>query len=164
MVRETMSRSLLRTIRGDPGAANEEGQMQSLKKLTLGKPSVIVYWSRHCGPALQALPAIDSVGRVLRKQGIPIYLVADEAPSAETATFFREHKVDLAVFYDSRREVNAALRNFGTPAYYVLDGEGRVRFNEVVEVNDVLLQIRALQSEAIVASDDRPGYAMRRVN
>ena len=148
MGRETMSRSLLRTIRGDPSATNTAEQEQSLKELTEGKPSVLIYWSRHCGPALQALPAIDSVGRVLRKQGVPVYLVADEAHSAETAKFFREHKVDIPVLYDLRREVNTALRNFGTPAYYVLDSQGRIRFNEVNEVNDLLLQIRAIQLDA----------------
>jgi thiol-disulfide isomerase/thioredoxin len=148
MVRETMSRSLLRTIRGNPGATNAAQQQQSLKELTEGKPSVLVYWSRHCGPALEALPAIDSVGRVLRKQGIPVYLVADEAPSPEMAEFFRAHKVGIPVLYDSRREVNTALRNFATPAFYVLDSQGRIRFNEVIEVNDLLLQIRAIQLDA----------------
>jgi hypothetical protein len=145
MVRETMSRSILRTIRGDPTAMNDAGQKQSLKESTAGKPSVIVYWSRHCGPALEALPAIDSVGRVLRSQGVSVYLVADEAPSAEIAGFFREHKIHIPVLYDSRKEINIALRNFGTPAYYILDGGGRVRFNHVQEVNDILLQIRAIQ-------------------
>jgi hypothetical protein len=145
MVRETMSRSILRTIRGDPSAMNDAGQKQSLKESTAGKPSVIVYWSRFCGPALAALSAIDSVGRVLRSQGVPVYLVADEAPSAETASFFREHKIHIPVLYDSRKEINIALRNFGTPAYFVLDGAGRVRFKYAQEVNDILLQIRAIQ-------------------
>jgi thiol-disulfide isomerase/thioredoxin len=124
---------------------NDAGQQQSLKESTAGKPSVIVYWSRHCGPALEALPAIDSVGRVLRSQSVSVYLVADEAPSAEIAGFFREHKIHIPVLYDSRKEINIALRNFGTPAYYILDGGGRVRFNHVQEVNDILLQIRAIQ-------------------
>jgi len=146
MVRETMSRSILRTIRGDPTAMTGTGQKVSLKESTAGKPSVIVYWSRHCGPALEALPAIDSVGRVLRSQGVPVYLVVDEAPSAETERFFREHKIHIPVLYDSRKEINVALRNFGTPAYYVLDRGGRVRFNYAQEVNDILLQIRAIQS------------------
>jgi len=146
MVRETMSRSILRTIRGDPTAMNDAGQNQSLKELTAGKPSVIVYWSRHCGPALEALPAIDSVGRVLRSEGVPVYLIADEGHSAETASFFREHRIHIPVLYDSRKEINITLHNFGTPAYYVLDRGGRVRFNYAQEVNDILLQIRAIQS------------------
>jgi hypothetical protein len=145
MVRETLSRSILRTIRGDPTAMNDAGQKQSLKESTAGKPSVIVYWSRHCAPALAALPAIDSVGRVLQSEGVPVYLVADEAPSAGTSSFFREHRIHIPVLYDSRKEINIALRNFGTPAYYVLDGAGRVRFKYAQEVNDILLQIRAIQ-------------------
>jgi len=145
MVRETLSRSIMQTIRGDPTAVNDAGQRQSLKDSTAGKPSVIVYWSRHCGPALAALPAIDSVGRVLRSEGVPVYLVADEAPSTGTSSFFREHRIHIPVLYDSRKEINIALRNFGTPAYYVLDGSGRVRFKYTQEVNDILLQIRAIQ-------------------
>src|SRR4029077_6660627 len=146
MVRETLSRSILRTIRGDPTAINDAGEKQSLKEATAGKPSVIVYWSRHCGPALAALAAIDSVGRVLRSEGVPVYLVADEAPTAETTSFFREHRIHIPVLYDSRKEINIALRNFGTPAYYVVDAGGRVRFKYAQEVNDILLQIRAIQA------------------
>jgi hypothetical protein len=51
----------------------------------------------------------------------------------------------MPVLYDSKREVGAALRNFGTPAYYVLDEQGRIRFNQVSEVNDVLLQVAAIE-------------------
>jgi hypothetical protein len=148
IVRETMSRSILRTIRGDPTGTNELGQTQSIKKLIQGKPSVIVYWSRQCVPALQSLAAIDSTGRILRKQGVPVYLVADEAPSPEAARFFREHKLGIPVLYDSKKEINSDLRNFGTPVYYVLDPEGRVRFNRVQEVNDLLVQIRAISPKS----------------
>jgi hypothetical protein len=148
MVREVMKHALLRTIRGDPTAVNAAGQGQQLKGLTAGQPSVVIYWSEHCVPALEALPAIDSTGRVLRDRGIPTYLVLDESPSAATAKFFREHKVGIPILYDSKRQVSAALRNFGTPAYYVLDEKGRIRFNYVSEVNDLLLQVAAIEAEA----------------
>jgi len=151
MVRETMNRSIVRTISGSPTATNESGQSQSLKESTAGKPSVIVYWSRYCGPALEALPAIDSVGRVLRQQGVPVYIVVDEPPSAEMAKFLRDHKLEIPVLYDSRKEINRGLRNFGTPAYYVLDSAGRIRFKWVREVNDLLLQILAIRSSEPVA-------------
>jgi hypothetical protein len=144
MVRETMARSILRTMRGDPTATNDAGRTQSIKELTRGKPSVIVYWSRQCGPALESLSSIDSTGRVLRQQGVPVYLIADEAPSPGAARFFREHRLHIPVLYDSKKEINLALRNFGTPAYYVLDNEGRVRFDRVGEVDDLLVQIRAI--------------------
>jgi hypothetical protein len=151
MVRETMSRSLLRTIRGDPSGTNSAGREQSLKEATAGTPSVIVYWSRHCGPALESLTGINSAGRILRQQGVPFYLVADEPQSAEVEKFFRERKVDVPVLYDSRKEISTGLGNFGTPAYYVLDSYGRIRFNHVREVNDLLLQIHAIRSSEISA-------------
>jgi hypothetical protein len=149
MVGEVMNRAILRTMLGDPSAVNAAGELQRLKGLTAGRPSVVVYWSRHCGPALEALPAIDSVGQVLHDRGIAAYLILDESPSAETAKFFREHRVGMPVLYDSKRQVAAALRNFGTPAFYVLDEQGRIRFNQVNEVNDVLLQVAAIQAEAL---------------
>jgi hypothetical protein len=147
MVHEVMNRSLMRTIRGDPTMVNAAGGIQHLSILTAGNPSVIVYWSRHCGPALEALPAIDSVGRILRGRGIAAYLVLDESPSEETTRFFHEHMLGIPVLYDFNREVATALRNFGTPAYYVLDEYGRIRFNHVNDVNDILLQVAAIQAE-----------------
>ena len=149
MVRETMNRSLLRSIRGDPNGIDSAGRALSLKAMTAGQPSVIVYWSRHCGPALASLSAIDSVGRVLRRQGVPVYLIADESPSPDIANFFRERQVVVPVLYDSRKEISRGLGNFGTPAYYVLDGGGRIRFNHVREVNDLLLQIEAIRSSDV---------------
>jgi hypothetical protein len=53
----------------------------------------------------------------------------------------------IPVLYDFKREVATALRNFGTPAYYVLDEYGRIRFNHVNDVNDILLQVAAIQAE-----------------
>lgn len=159
MVREVLKRALLRTILGDPSAVNAAGEAQRLQGLIAGRPSVVIYWSQYCGPALEALPAIDSTGRVLRDRGIPTYLVLDESPSAATVKFFREHKVGIPILYDSKRQVSTALRNFGTPAYYVLDEEGRIRFNHVSEVNDLLLQVAAIQAE--VRSDRRTPAEIR---
>jgi len=147
MAHEVMNRSLVRTIRGDPSAVNAAGGIQQLKVLTARNPSVVIYWSRHCGAALEALPGIDSVGRVLRERGIEAYLVLDESPSQETTKFFHEHVVGIPVLYDFKREVATALRNFGTPAYYVVDEYGRIRFNHVNDVNDILLQVAAIQAE-----------------
>lgn len=148
MVREVMNGAQLRNVPADPSALNAAGEVQHLKVLTAGRPSVVVYWSRHCGAALEALPTIDSVGQALHDRGIVAYLIADESPSAETAKFFREHRVRMSVLYDSKREVAGALRNFGTPAYYVLDEQGRIRFSRVNEVNDVLLQVAAIEAES----------------
>jgi AhpC/TSA family protein len=145
MVREVMNRALLRSLPGDPSVVNAAAEVQHLKVLTAGRASVVVYWSRHCGAALEALATIDSVGQALRDRGIAAYLIVDESPSAETAKFFSEHKVGMPVLYDSRRQVSSSLRSFGTPAYYVLDGQGRIRFNQVEEVNDVLLQVAAIE-------------------
>jgi hypothetical protein len=164
MVREVMNRALLRTMVGDPSVVNAAGEVRQLKVLTAGRPSVVVYWSRHCGPALEALRAIDSVGRVLRGQGIGAYLVVDESLSPEALKFFDDHRVGMPVLYDSKREVSASLRNFGTPAFYVLDEQGRIRFDEVNEVNDVLLQVAAIRAEASTASQGSAEFRWSRAN
>lgn len=155
MVREVMNGAQLRSVPGDPSVVNAAGEVKHLKALTAGRPSVVVYWSRHCGAALEALSAIDSVGQALHERGTAAYLIVDESPSAETAKFFREHKIGMPVLYDSKRELASALRNFGTPAYYVLDEQGRIRFNQVNEVNDVLLQVAAIEAES--KSQRQPG-------
>jgi hypothetical protein len=148
MVSEVMDNAESYNLPGDPTVVNAAGQVRHLKTLTVGHPSVVIYWSRHCGAALQALPSIDSVGQALQRRGIAAYLIADEPPSSETAKFLREHTIGMPVLYDSRRDVSSALRNFGTPAYYVFDEQGRIRFNQVDEATDILLQVAAIEAES----------------
>lgn len=147
MSKAIMASSVVRLVTGDPRLTDGAGQPIGLSDLIAGRPALVVYWSRFCGPALEALPRIDSVATVLRSQGTVVFLVVDEPPSAELTAFLREHKVSAPVYHDTRHEVASAFRNFGTPAYYVLDRAGRIRFTRASTEDELLVQVAAVRDE-----------------
>ncbi|MEX1113477.1 MAG: TlpA disulfide reductase family protein, partial [Patescibacteria group bacterium] len=147
MSRTMMASAVLRHFSGDPELTDSTGRVIRLRDLIAGRPALVVYWSRFCGPALEALPRIDSVATVLRGQGVPAFLIMDEPPSAALTAFLKEHQVSTPVYHETRREASKAFRNFGTPAYYVLDPAGRIRFTRASTEDELLVQVAAVRDE-----------------
>ncbi len=48
--------------------------------------------------------------------------------------------------HDVKGSTAAVFRNFGTPTYYVVDGRGRIWFDEVERVPDLIAQVDAVKS------------------
>jgi hypothetical protein len=130
MHRRTLAGSVTRALPRQLAVLDADGRRRNLHDLFDGRPGAIVYWSRNCGPALDALPSILRVAERLRADSTPFILLVDAAPSDELRAYFEENRVDMPIAYDSRGEVMRALVAFGTPTYFVLDGQGRVRFEE----------------------------------
>jgi hypothetical protein len=123
------------------------GQSRALRVLAAGRPSVVIFWSRLCGPALEALPAITHMAEGLRAAGGNILLVVtDEPPSTGLTRVLRDGGWSMPVYHDTRGEMAAAFANFGTPAYYVLDGLGRIRFDNADEAAELLSQWQVVTS------------------
>lgn len=152
MAKATMASAVVRHVTGEPQLTDSAGRVVKLRDLIAGRPALVVFWSRFCGPALDALPRIDSVATVLRGQGVPAFLIVDEPPSAALTAFLKEHKVSTPVYHEIRREASKAFRNFGTPAYHVLDPAGRVRFTWAPTENDLLVQVAAVRATAQMES------------
>lgn len=147
MIQTITAGSVRRLLPGEPQVTDGAGRPVPLRELIADKPALVVVWSRFCGPALEALDRIDSVATVLRGQGAATLLIVDEPPSAELTAFLRERSVATPVYHDTRREASQALRNFGTPAYYVFDRAGRIRFTWAPTEADLLLQVMAVREE-----------------
>lgn len=147
MSQTLMASSVVRLVPGEPSLINGAGQPVRLRDLIADKPALVVYWSRFCGPALEVLARIDSTATILRSQGAAAFLVVDEPPSAELTAFLQERKVVSPVYHDVSREVANAFRNFRTPAYYVLDPAGRIRFTWASTEDELLVQITAVRAE-----------------
>jgi hypothetical protein len=142
-----LARSTTRTLRGSAHLVDADGERVALRNVTGGQPAVVVFWSLHCGWALQALPGIMRAAEQLHEDGVPVVFIAGEAPSSEVKTYLKEKKWTLPVYFDSASETANAFANFGTPAYYVLDGAGRIRFNSIEDDQaELLAQVGALQS------------------
>ena len=104
--------------------------------------TVVVLWSRYCGPSMEALPGIESVARDLAAAGVPLLAVTRDAPDSPEE-YLEAGGFDLTVLFDVDGELGRALNNWGTPQYYVLDGEGRLRF--VTSLEALVRQTTALR-------------------
>lgn len=149
--RTTLRRLLLerttnRPLRGAARLADAAGHRYSLSELTSGKPSVVMFWSRHCGPALEALPAIAEVIARLERGGTPVVFVLDEHPSAELSRFLALKHVRWPVYFDVSGSTKIAFANFGTPTYYVIDAAKQVRFDHADGEAEIIAQVDALKA------------------
>lgn len=120
--------AMSRPARGSVRVADSAGRTHRLSDLTGNTPAVVVFWSRFCGPAIDALPAIVRLAERLRSEGVPLVLITEEAPSADFKNFMAEREANLPVYHDTRKEAALAFSNWGTPQYFVLDPTGRIRF------------------------------------
>lgn len=112
---------------GSPSGRLRSGRVAELGELLGPDATVVVFWSRYCGPSMEAMPRIETVADELAASGIPLLAVTRDAPDA-AEEYLEEGGFELAVLFDIDGEVGQALNNWGTPQYYVLDGAGRLRF------------------------------------
>jgi hypothetical protein len=117
-----------RSIRGSARVTDGEGRTHRVSDLTGRTPAVVVFWSRFCGPAIEALPAIVRLADRLRAEGVPLVLITEEAPSADFQNFMAGQQANLSIYHDTQKEAALAFNKWGTPQYFVLDPTGRVRF------------------------------------
>jgi len=140
-----LTRSVVRAVRGTPTIMSNDGRSVAFRDLTANRPAVVIFWSRHCAWALEALPAITSVAERLDRTGKRVvFVVDDETPSNDLRAFMHSKKWTLPIYYDGRGELKQAFANFGTPAYYVLDSSGRIRFDWADGEAELIAQLDAI--------------------
>lgn len=142
--------SVARSVSPAARVTTRDGQSRALADLTKSKTALVIFWSRHCGAALDAVPDIATLVKRLDAEGTPVVFVVDEAPSAELDRVLATRGVTWTVYYDPRASLADAMRNFGTPSYYVVDRRSRIRFSTVEQLGDIYSRL-----EAVLAQDAR---------
>jgi thiol-disulfide isomerase/thioredoxin len=149
MLAGASARTLARNVR----VRTLDGTAQSVRAITKGRVSVIAFWSRFCGPAIQELPQLNEVAARLAQVGIPVVSIVDEPKaSAELQAFLKEKQVTVPVYLDSWHEASRAFNQWGTPYYYVVDAEGRIRFDVTTSVEEALARAEALRLSTLTSS------------
>ena len=142
-----LEHSVIRPLRGTPRLRDSRDRTHTLQELAGGRPSVVIFWSRNCGAALQALPSITDAVRRLRIDGTPVVMVVDEAPSPKLTEYLATQHFTWSIYDDVGGTTATAFGNFGTPSYYVVDGRGRIRFSSLQDEAELLTQVDALRNE-----------------
>ncbi len=91
----------------------------------------------------EQIPQLQRVAAMLQAQGYAVVTIA-EPPSPEFSRYMSAKGITFPVYHDVRNELTQALGQWGTPEYYVLDGEGRVRFGPLRELFEVPAQINVV--------------------
>lgn len=138
-----------------------DGKTQSLRDLTKGRVTIVAFWSRFCGPAIEELPALNRVASRLARAGMSVVSIVDEAKSSpELTAFLREKHVTTPVYLDSWHEASRAFNQWGTPYYYVVDAEGRIRFDVTTSADEALAQAEALRLASTADTTDESARAV----
>lgn len=148
-----IERTLAASRAEDPGDAVAVGPDGSRVRLDdrLGEvATAVVFWSRSCPYSRRAMSRIVERAGELAAEEVPLLAVTGDA-SEKAKEYLREEDVRveggaLEVLFDVEGEVADAVGSWGTPQYYVLDGEGRLRFTS--SLDDLPRHVAALQAEA----------------
>lgn len=97
-----------------------------------GKPVVLNFWTKTCGPCLEEMPSLAALAKIVAKDGIQVVTVStDEGPDAvrEHLQVVLEGKAPpFTVLFDPESEV--VNGKFGTslfPETWLIDGDGVIR-------------------------------------
>jgi hypothetical protein len=126
-LREAVNRRLTsRTIAGAP-RIHRDGKWHALDDLTAGRVTVVAFWYRYCEPSLVQLPALARIAALLQSHGIEVITIPTESPTPDLNRFLASEGAELPVYFDTGREAALAMRQYGTPHYFLLESSGTIR-------------------------------------
>ncbi|MCY4574696.1 MAG: TlpA disulfide reductase family protein [Gemmatimonadetes bacterium] len=121
------------------------GTRWSVAELVAGKPTVLVFWARSCGPCVAEIPEVARLRDRLEPEGIQVLsITVDDLPGPGMDDFIEARGVTYPVYYDLEREASNAFGVSAIPAHFVLDAGGSVRF-AYTEIEQVPIQLAVLR-------------------
>jgi thiol-disulfide isomerase/thioredoxin len=105
-----------------------------------GKVVLVNFWTYSCINSLRPLPYVRSWAEKYKNAGLVVVGVhtpefAFEKDHANVATAVRDLKLQHPVVMDSDSRIWQAFRNDAWPAFYLIDGSGRIRYRYTGEGN-----------------------------
>lgn len=89
---------------------------------------------------------MNAVAARLARSGIRVVSIVDEAnPSPALAAFLREKNVLVPTYLDAWHEASRAFNQWGTPYFYVVDADGRMRFDRPTSASEALARAEAVR-------------------
>jgi thiol-disulfide isomerase/thioredoxin len=97
-----------------------------------GKVLVVDFWATWCGPCLSEIPGYIELQKKLGAEGFTIVgLSLDEIPASELKKFVEKRGINYPVALAGAEQV-AAFGDFKCiPATFVIDREGKLRFQKI---------------------------------
>ena len=142
-----MDGSKMQSLVGHPRVRDASGALHAISALGANRVTVVAFWSRFCGWALDDLSALMETAKRLEKAGARMIVVMDgeTGPSRELTAFMEEKRMRVPVYFDVDHTTLRAFNNWGTPHYYVLDAGGRLRFGAVTSAAGAMARAEAVR-------------------
>jgi thiol-disulfide isomerase/thioredoxin len=97
--------------------------------LASGKPYLLFFWATWCAPCKASLPEVMAFER---ERQVPVITITDESPARLDAFFKKFQKPFPAIVaMDEYRQAFLAYGVNGTPAYVLVDANGKVQSHAV---------------------------------
>ena len=120
------------------------GERLSLEQIVGGKPTVVVFWARWCGPCVAEIPEVARLATLVEPHGVRVVSIStDDPPGPGMEAWLAQRRVTYPVYYDLDGEAADAFGVEPIPAVFVLDGDGAVRFDST-HIAAVPRQLEAL--------------------
>ncbi|MCE2902450.1 MAG: redoxin domain-containing protein [Gemmatimonas sp.] len=139
----------IRRLVGEVSLATLDGRSAAMSAMAQGRGTVVVFWSPLCGPAVEALPEIESLRRQLAQRGVPLVIIAEQSTvTPELTKAVTEQRIQAPVYLDVDGAAAARFNNWGTPTLYLVGTDGRVIFPGTTDVQSALFYSAALLQTA----------------
>ena len=86
------------------------------------------FWASWCGPCRREIPAIQRMAQQLEQDKVKLVLINTAEDEDTIFTFLAGVAPDLATLMDRDGQVTEEWRPRGLPATYLVDPEGRIRY------------------------------------
>ena len=90
-----------------------------------GKVVLVNFWATWCPPCQKEIPALESLYRQLKDQGLVILAISDE-DEKKVKPFIENRNVTYPILLDHGRKVNDLFQVEGIPKSFVYDRSGKL--------------------------------------
>ena len=93
-----------------------------------GKVVVINFWATWCGPCAKEMPAFETLAERLSGERFALLTVNFGEKADRIKPFLKKIGVDVPVLLDPDMGTSKAWAKSGLPTTYVIDAEGKIRY------------------------------------
>ncbi|MFN2309252.1 MAG: TlpA family protein disulfide reductase [Gammaproteobacteria bacterium] len=93
-----------------------------------GSVVFVHFWASWCGPCREEMPALQRMADTLEREGLRIALINTAEDEETVFSFLAEHAPRLRPLMDRDGQVTEAWNPRGLPATFLVDRQGRVRY------------------------------------
>ncbi len=138
-----------RPVHGDATLTDTAGRHHTLESILDGHVALIGVVSGYDGPDVAGLPQLRELGGRIARLGGRVAIVTLHDPVAALRRRLAEERIAFPVVTDAHGDARRNFRNRGVPAYFVVDADGLIRF-ENMSLED------AVRQAVILLTDEEP--------